>query len=74
MFFLISNMSDTQLERLLSKAKGLLDDAQRAHLDAFRDMILDGYILNQFQINWLINLDQYLTDLHEQRGIQLSML
>ena len=73
MFFLTSNMSDTQLERLLSKAKGLLGPTQQAHLDAFRDMIADGYILNQFQINWLVNLDQYLTYLHEQRGIQLSM-
>ena len=47
---------------------------QQAHLDAFTDMILDGYILNQLQIKWLIELDQHLTELHEQRGIQLSML
>ena len=67
-------MSDTQLERLLSKAKGLLDDAQRAHLDAFRDMILDGYILNPLQVKWLIEFDQHQTELQEQRGIQLSML
>ena len=74
MFFLISNMSDTQIKRLLSKAKGLLDDAQEAHLDAFRDMILDGYILNPLQVKWLIEFDQHQTELQEQRGIQLSML
>ena len=74
LFFLISNMSDTQLQRLVRKAKGLIGSAQQAHLDAFRDMILDGYILNQLQINWLIELDQHVTELHEQRGIQLSML
>ena len=67
-------MSDTQIERLLSKAKGLLDDAQRAHLDAFRDMILDGYILNPLQVKWLIEFDQNQTELQERRGIQLSML
>lgn len=67
-------MSDTQLQRLVRKAKGLIGSAQQAHLDAFRDMILDGYILNQLQINWLIELDQHVTELHEQRGIQLSML
>jgi len=67
-------MSDTQLQRLVRKAKGLIGSAQQAHLDAFRDMILDGYILNQLQINWLIELDQHVTELHEQRGIQLTML
>ena len=67
-------MSDTQLQRLVRKAKGLINSAQQAHLDAFRDMILDGYILNQLQINWLIELDQHVTELHEQRGRQLSML
>jgi|9_EtaG_2_1085328.scaffolds.fasta_scaffold01103_11 hypothetical protein len=67
-------MSDTQLQRLVRKAKGLIGSAQQAHLDAFRDMILDGYILNPLQINWLIELDQHVTELHEQRGIQLSML
>ena len=67
-------MSDTQIQRLVRKAKGLLGPMQQAHLDAFTDMILDGYILNQLQIKWLIELDQHLTELHEQRGIQLSML
>ena len=67
-------MSDTQIQRLVRKAKGLLGPAQQAHLDAFRAMILDGYILNELQVKWLIELDQHLTELHEQRGIQLSML
>ncbi len=67
-------MSDTQLQRLVRKAKGLIGSKQQAHLDAFTDMILDGYILNPLQINWLIELDQHVTELHEQRGIQLSML
>ena len=66
-------MSDTQLQRLVRKAKGLVGSAQQAHLDAFLDMILDGCILNQMQINWLIKLDQHVTELHEQRGMQHSM-
>lgn len=63
LFFLVSNMSDTQLKRLVRKAKGLLGSEQQAHLDAFRDMILDGYIHDQLQIKWLIEFDQHQPEL-----------